>query len=179
MKRPNPLFGLAAAAFLTAACQSNAFHIKGEAKGCKDGEVLYVADGLTPDSSPTDSIIVTEGRFFFHGETDSVRFCRLYRATDARQSVTFFLEPGNIYVEMSVVPGRSRVSGTTVNNGWQALNDKVAECDRRLRRIMRDEKADRAAEVKAVYDQMDRDIRETAIRNEGNALGRFISTRYR
>ena len=145
MKLVNPLFGLATAAFLLAACQSNAYHIKGEAKGYEDGEVLYIADGLGHDARSTDSIIVTEGRFVLHGETDTVRSC---------------------------------VSGTVANNGWQALNDKVAATDRELRRILHDEKADRAAQVKAVYNRLDREIRMSAVRNDGNAFGRFISTHY-
>ena len=178
MKLANPLFGLATAACLTAACQSNAYHVKGEAKGCEDGEVLYIADGLSHDMPPTDSIVVTEGRFILHGETDTARFCRLYRAADPRQDVTFFLEPGTIYIEMSDRPARSRVSGTVANNGWQALNDRVAAADRELRRIMRDEKADRPAQVKAVYHRLDSEIRMAAARNDDNALGRFISTRY-
>ena len=165
-------------AALLAACQSNTFHIRGEAKGFQDGEILYIADGLNRDSLPTDSIIVAEGHFIFHGETDTVRFCRLYRAIDAQLEVTFFLEPGNIYVEMSAVPGRSRVSGTVINNGWQALNDEVAVCDRQLRRIIRDENIDRAAQAKALYDQIDFSIREMALKHKNNALGRFISTRY-
>ena len=178
MKLVNPLFGLATAAFLLAACQSNAYHIKGEAKGYEDGEVLYIADGLGHDDRPTDSIIVTEGRFVLHGETDTARFCRLYRAADPQQEVTFFLEPGDIYIEMSDRPARSRVSGTMANNGWQALNDKVAASDRELRRILHDEKADRATQVKAVYNRLDREIRMSAARNDGNAFGRFISTHY-
>lgn len=165
---------------MTTACQSNAYHIKGEAKGIPDGEVFYIADVLSPDSPPTDSVIVTEARFILHGETDTARLCRMYHPRTPGQSVlTFFLEPGNIYIELSPRPARSRVSGTHANNAWQALTDKTASCDRQLRHIMKNDRADRPAQVKAVYNQMDRDIREAAIKNRDNALGRFISTHYR
>ena len=160
------------------ACQSNAYHIKGEAKGCKDGEVLYIADGLSHDAPPTDSIVVTEGRFVLHGETDTARFCRLYRAADPRQDITFFLEPGNIYIELSTRPAHSRVSGTVANNAFQTLNDRVAAADRELRRVMKDDHADRTAQVKAIYNRLDCEIRMAAARNDDNALGRFISAHY-
>ena len=178
VKLANPFFGLATATIMLTACQFNAYHIKGEAKGCEDGEVLYIADGLTPDTPPIDSIIVTESHFIFHGETDTARLCRLYRGSNPCQFVTFFLEPGDIYVELSPHPGYSRVSGTSANNAWQALNDKTSACDRQLRRIMKDDRHDRSAQVKAVYTKMDRDIREAAVKNADNAMGRFVSTRY-
>ena len=43
---------------------------------------------------------------------------------------------------------------------------------------MKDDRHDRSAQVKAVYTKMDRDIREAAVKNADNAMGRFVSTRY-
>lgn len=163
------------------ACQSNTYSVKGEAKGMADGTNLYLATGLD-DAQPLDTLTVMDGRFQLRGETDTTLLCRLYPADKPEVQALFFLEPGHIYIELSQV---SRVSGTKVNNEWQALNDIVAQYDLRLRQIVGSSaKADSIStrklydEVSQLYDQLNSDIMQVAQRNEDNALGRFISTHY-
>ena len=189
--------GLATVAVLTAACQSNTYYIIGEAHDTPDGAVLYLStddsSGISQDTcgssgchtAPTllDSITVSGGRFGYTATTDTARLCHLYDKARPESSVTLFLEPGNIYVELSKKEGRSRVSGTVLNNQWQALNDTVAKYDARLRQLMLtagDSISPRRlhAQVAEIYDNLTRRISEAALNNRDNALGRFIATHW-
>jgi len=189
--------GLATVASLTAACQSNTYYIIGEAPDAADGTVLYLStdasggnrldtnvnSGRPTASTLLDSITVIGGRFSYAATTDTARLCRLYDKARPESSVTLFLEPGNIYVELSKKEGRSRVSGTVVNNQWQALNDTVAKYDVRLRLLMLtagDSINPRCmhAQVTEIYNNLTRHISEAALTNRDNALGRFIATHW-
>ena len=174
------LIGLATVTFMIAACQSNTYHIKGEAKGFKEGTSLCLSAGLT-DRKTIDTLYITNGRFSYEGATDSVYLCRLCPVgAHQEEEILFFLEPGNIYIELSQEASHSRVSGTKVNNEWQALNDRVTASDHEIRRIMAQAKD--SISTRKLYDDMERiytgltaDIKKTALRNKDNALGHFIS----
>ena len=176
--------GLATVATLTAACQSNTYYIKGEAPGTPDSTILYLCN-LNTGTSPTllDSFTVSKGRFHYSATTDSASLCRLYAKSHPASSVMLFIEPGNIYVELHREEGRSRVSGTMVNNQWQALNDTVAKYDARLRLIMKnsgDSISPRHMyrQVSEIYDILSRRIHEAALNNRDNAFGHFIATHW-
>lgn len=175
--------GLAAAALMTAACQSDTCHIRGEAKGFRDGTRLYLSPGPTA-GEPFDSLSIADGRFCYEGTADTARLCRLSPASDVQHGgLLFFLEPGNIYIELSPMDGRSRVSGTKVNNEWQALNDRVTADDREIRHVMaqaRDSLSPRKLydEINRIYNGLAADIEQAALRNRDNALGRFISRHF-
>ena len=177
------IVGLAAGVILTAACQSDEYHIKGEARHLPDGSVLYLTDDLNTGRRLLDSMVISNGSFSGSGLTDSTFICKLFPKGQLQQGVIFFLEPGNIYVELSAVPSHSRVSGTVINNRWQALNDSVAKYDLRIRNVVRltnDSLNPRqlSADVNRLYKGITTHIKETAIRNKDNALGHFISTHY-
>lgn len=177
------IVGLTAAVIMTAACQSDKYHIKGEAHHLADGTILYITDDLSGTLHPTDTLRVSEGRFSNSGIADSAHISRLYIAGDTTQSILFFREPGTIYIELSDKPAASRVSGTVTNNRWQALNDSVAKYDRLIRQAVGqqgDSIAPRqlSAEMTRLYKDLTRLIRETGDANRDNALGRFITTHY-
>lgn len=176
------MIGLAAATLMMAACQSNTYHIKGEAKHLKNGTHLYLSADLK-DGRPIDTLDIQDGRFNYYGMTDSAFICRLYQAGDSHQGILFFVEPGNIYIELSQKPGLSRVSGTRINNEWQALNDRGTTCDHEIRSIMgnaRDSISPKklSIEMNRLYDELTARIQETALRNKDNALGHFISKHF-
>lgn len=182
MRSLKPLVGLAVAIFFTA-CQSETYHIRGEAWQLPTGSVLYLTDDLNDSDRPFDSIVVVDGRFSFQGLAAEPRLCRLYLPDDPQQEITFFTEPGNIYVEMSPESGSSRVSGTIINNRWQALNDSVTKYDLRIRDIIESANDSiapnrRFEETQRLYTALTRLIRETASQNMDNALGHFISSHY-
>jgi len=175
------IIGLAMAGFLFAACQSDTYYIKGEASHLNDSTVLYLTADLQNDSWPMDSMIVCNGRFTYSGTTDSIRLCRLYEAGNVEHALLFFNEPGHIYIELSPQPGLSRVSGTKINNEWQALNDTVAHYDQRLRQLIASQKDSLSpryvhSEADNIYNTLKKRISEAALRNRDNALGHFIST---
>ncbi len=174
---------LSTVAFALAACQPDSCRIKGEAKEFEDSTLLYLSTDLR-DGHPFDSIRVDDGRFYYRLETDSTCLCLLYPATKhPMEGVTFFTERGNVYIELSPETAASRVSGTVINNEWQALNDRVSHCDQQLRETMQEAKDSIIirrlyADVDSLYEGVNQAIRETALRNRDNALGRFINRHY-
>jgi hypothetical protein len=173
--------GLAAAVYLFSACQSDSFSIRGEALQMADGTRLCLTRDLCGTPS-TDTILIAQGHFALSGETDSTLLCSLSLADKPESGTTFFLEPGNIYIELSPREGHSRVSGTPVNNQWQALNDTVARYDHRLRILFNsmDSLNPRRLhqETSQLYNGLTTNIREAARRNSSNAIGRFILTHH-
>jgi len=180
------VFGLAVAVFLIAACQSNVCHLRGEAHNVPDSTVLYLTSVFS-GYHLLDSMIVSDG-LFAHDitlqNTDTALFCRMTHAKSSEACVFFFVEPGNVYVELRPEIGGSRVSGTKINNQWQALNDTVATYDYRLRNLISTVNVDSVntqklyQETQHLYTLLNSRINETATRNRNNALGRFISTHY-
>ena len=175
------VIGLAATTILLVACQSNIYHIKGEAKTFADGTMLYLTTDLNGDGHPVDSVIVNEGHFSTRGMADTTQLCKLYAATAPEAGILFFIGPGNTYIELSDKPGCSRVSGTKVNNEWQALCDTVAKYDRQIRQLFHPESDSISprklhAETERIYAILNRRIDEAAHRNGDNAFGQFISS---
>lgn len=172
-----------AVAVLTS-CQSDSYYIKGEASMMPDGTVLYITHRLDTHE-PYDSMIVSNGYFHYRDTTNTVRLCMIYAPSQPQAQVSFFTEPGNIYIELTPHTARSRVSGTTLNNQWQALHDTVAHYDRQLRYIVVTKSQATTpgdslsptrlhAQVKRLYQALEQRISETALTNRDNALGRFI-----
>lgn len=183
MKQLKQLIGLVAALFIFTACQSDIYYIRGEARQLPSGCVLYLTDDLNANRRPFDSIVVSDGRFHYQGIVDKPHISKLYPAGNPQQGVTFFTEPGNIYIELSSTTGRSRVSGTVINNRWQALNDSVTKYDCRIRRILGSSNdtiipRQRYEETQQLFNKLTQIIRTTAVYNKNNVLGHFISTHY-
>ena len=167
------------AALCFAACQSDTYYIKGEAKDFADGTELYLAEAVG-EHHVVDTLAVQNGRFAYGAPADERLLC-LIPAGAAEPALYFFACPGNVYVELSTKVGRSRVSGTRVNNEWQALNDTVAKYDRHIRSLFdADSLHPRKiyAGTERLYTTLPRRISETALRNKDNALGRFIDSHY-
>ena len=177
------IVGLVVAICLMAGCQSDTYSIIGEAFHLPDGSMLYLTTSLDGQGEVLDSAIVERGRFRCQGHIDEPQISRLYLSTDSQQSIVFFNEPGNIYIELSEQPGQSRVSGTTINNRWQTLNDSVAKYELRIRSIVESASDSinphqRFVDVERQYASLTRLIKETALRNKENALGLFINNHY-
>ncbi|MBQ9187092.1 MAG: AhpC/TSA family protein [Prevotella sp.] len=109
---------------ILAACQSNTYKISGTAEGLAEGDTLLLTTDLE-NGTPSDTVVVHDGKFTLEGETDSVRLAMLYSALRNEVNIPFFLEPGDISIALSETPGNSRVGGTKTNNEWQRLNDSV------------------------------------------------------
>ncbi len=177
------LTGLAAVSFLLA-CQSDFYQIDGYAKDFKNGDTIC----LVADNSPTNifqQTIVENGKFYFSGHADTIRFCTIYVKHEPASKASLFLEPGHVAVELHPYPALSRVSGTRINNTWQQLADSVEMLSKGIFEIMHHpaisaaEQAEHARTVDSLHRRMSDCILNTAQRNRDNPLGRYIEDHYK
>ena len=181
----NSLIGLAIAGLALCSCQSDAYQIKGCAPDLKDGDTITLAFE-DPPQKILGQACVANGVFKFAGTTDTTLFCRAYLKGQQLTSCSFFLEPGNITIELHRHPKPSRVSGTVLNNEWQALNDTVQKIGTRLIRLAelstRTQSPDRRQlqqQIDSLHRRLSATITETAQRNQQNVLGRYILDNYK
>lgn len=113
------------AVLLLTACHSHTYKIKGSTEGIDDGDTLFATIDFY-DGTPFDTAVVKNGKFRFSGRTDSVRQCLIYCADNETVNALLFLEPGEISLKLSIVPEKTRVGGTHINNAWQQLTDSIA-----------------------------------------------------
>jgi hypothetical protein len=177
--------GLAVASFMLCACQSDVYQIKGCATQLKDGDTVTLAFE-DPPQKVLGQAIVSGGTFKFAGTTDTTLFCRAYLNRQQLSSCSFFLEPGEITIELNQHPRPSRVSGTQLNNQWQALNDTVQKLGTQLIRLAQLSTRTNAAHRQQLQQQVDSlhrrisdCITQTGQRNRQNVLGRYIIQNYK
>ena len=177
------IVGLAAMSLMLTACQSNSYRIDGFAGMFLEGDTVVLAADTTLDA-PLAVTLVHDGKFLFAGETDTVGLCTVYQKQLPDQRLTFFLEPGNIAIELNRAPVYSRVSGTIVNNEWQALTDSIQQLSKGVMRLLQKPATDSTGQVNHVHtiDSLHRRmsfcIQHAAQRNRDNALGRYIHDHY-
>ena len=179
------LIRLAIAGISFCSCQSDSYKIKGYASHLHDGDTIVLAleDHQKKILGQT---IVSEGNFSMKGVTDTTVFCRAYINHEPLTSISFFLEPGNITIELNPYPTPSRVSGTILNNEWQALNDSVQILGDKLIRMAETAsktKADNRQQLQKSIDSLHRKISgcitNTGRRNRNNVLGKYIIENYK
>ena len=179
------LFGLAIAGIAFCSCQSDSYKIKGYANGLHNGDTITLALEEYQQKI-LGQTLVKEGNFIFSGTTDTIVFCRAYKNNDPLTYVSFFLEPGDITIELEPYPHSSRVSGTVLNNEWQELNDSVQMLGSRLilmaDKSTKDPNVDRK-KLQTAIDSLHRAISDciinTAHRNKDNVLGKYIKDNYK
>lgn len=175
--------GLAAVIFLLA-CQSHSYHIDGYAGDIQDGDTICLVLE-TSNREKIQQTTVTNGKFMFLGDIDSVYFCHAFVKNDPDSRLFFFLESGHIVLELHKYPELSRVSGTYLNNNWQQLTDSVHFLSRNIITILLNPATDASKQaeneraVDSLHRQMSECIIKTAKRNIDNPLGRFINKNYK
>ena len=166
-------------------CQSDSYKINGYASHLHDGDTIILAleDYQNKILGQT---IVADGNFSMKGVTDTTVFCRAYLNRDPLTSISFFLEPGNITIELNPYPTPSRVSGTSLNNEWQGLNDSVQILGDKLIRLA--ETASRTKSynrqqlqksIDSLHRKISGCITNTGQRNKNNVLGKYIIDNYK
>ena len=175
------MFGIACAALLAVACQSNSYKINGVAEGFQDGDTLLM--GTNFNEGQRDTLIVKDGKFHFEGVADSADLCII---SSPKHSVdaAFFREPGTIEITLNT-NGSPKVSGTKANEAWQKLNEEQQAFSQKMEELVKPlytENLD-SAQQQAIYDQfselqkeMQNKIVETAENNIDNVLGFFLLT---
>lgn len=176
--------GLTVGGMLCLSCQSNVYLIHGFAHDFMDGDTICLRFESDEDRLVTITQ-VADGKFTFSGETDAVSLCHIYPKSKPENTVSLFLEPSQITVELSLLPERNRVSGTTINNSWQQLNDSIWILGQEVVKTSLLPVTDSATQllrVKAtdsLHRRMSDCILNTARRNSGNPLGQYINQNYK
>jgi len=178
------ILGLTVVGTLCLSCQSNVYQINGFARDFTDGDTIclrYETDG-------DRSVVLTQvadGKFLFSGETNTIAFCHIYPKQRPESTVSFFLEPSQITVELALAPERNRVSGTTINNTWQQLNDSIRILGEEVVKNALLPVADsttqllRVQTIDSLHRLMSDCILSTARRNSDNPLGQYINLNYK
>ena len=177
------LIRLAIAGIAFCSCQSDSYKIKGYASHLHDGDTIILA--LEDyQQKILGQAKVYDGNFIMKGVTDTTVFCRAYLNREPLTSISFFLEPGNITIELNPYPAPSRVSGTSLNNEWQGLNDSVqilgdklirlAETASRTKSYNRQQKS-----IDSLHRKISGCITNTGQRNKNNVLGKYIIDNYK
>ncbi len=162
--------GLALAGIALGSCQSDSYQIKGFARTFQEGDTICMAT-----ESKTDLLahaIVSEGQFLFTGKTDTISLCRIYVKQEPNCGVTFFLEPGELTIEINSETEHSRVSGSRINNEWQQLSDSI-------QLLAKDIARKDAYTIDSLHRRMSDCILNTARRNKDNYLGKYILENYK
>lgn len=121
---------LTAASILLAACQSDTYKIYGLADSLNNGDTLFITTDFA-NGNPLDTIIVENGKFEIEGTADSTFLCLIYNH-NKNMFIPFFIEPGNINIQLSDNPVHNRVSGTSTNNKWREMNDSSIRIGREI-----------------------------------------------
>ena len=182
----NTLYSLMAAVMLAACQQQTAYTIKGKAADLEDGDTLYLTKDLRT-GTPTDTIIVKDGKFTISGEADSAQMAMVYSAARNELNAQLFLEPGTINLALSETPGMTRVGGTICNEEWQKLLDEVMVIGKAINQIAErvygnavapEEQKKGMEEIEKYNERFTKTVIHAAERNIDNELGYFLLTYY-
>jgi thiol-disulfide isomerase/thioredoxin len=171
---------------LLASCQQNSYRIEGSGEALTDGDTLFLTTDLTM-LTPSDTIVVKDGKFSITGETDSTYFCLLYSARENALAMPFFVEPGTIRIDLPKDMEKARVSGTLCNQEWQIVSDTMAVMSKKMNQLAMqayggqlnmEQQANLEDEAERLNDQFRQFIYKTGKRNINNEFGYFIVTFY-
>lgn len=186
-KRRYPFAILGVIMLFIAACQTpqpaDNFTIEGSAEGFADGDTLYLTNDIN-SGIPFDMMVVENGKFNFSGQADMPQMCMVYSSKRADWVIPFFIEPGNIQMQLSA-DGESRISGTQKNEDLQAINDSIQKYDDNVYNIINNlyenggtktehEEANRLSQEET--ERLNDYLMRTAQRNIDNELGYYILT---
>lgn len=176
---------IVASVFLLFSCHSKSYKIEGAVSGIADGDTLYLINNPF-NPVPFDSAVVKNGRFVFHGETDSTYYCHIIDQ-HGKTGMDFFIEPGTIQLHLSSVTKDSKTGGTAVNKEWQRMNDSISLIGNKIQQISQylynnNLSKDERSKALELYDEQiglfKTCVRSFAERNIDNELSYFILTYY-
>ena len=133
---------IALACVLLAACGgSNSYKINGVVAGIEDGTVMTLSTLGYSDLLPVDSAVVKNGKFMLKGETDTTEMAVItFELAGSVSGCQFFLEKGNIDLEIDAIDGNQHIAGTPNNDAFQsffddtqAISDEADELEDKIR----------------------------------------------
>ena len=179
---------LAIAALGLASCTSKGYKITGTMEGSVDGDTVYIMERANRQFVRVDSTVITDGKFVFTGVQDSAvnRYITYMGEDDLQPSyLDFFLENGNIQIQMVRAEGGDIVSGTPVNDAYQAFKNKLqAVYDKQkalsaeLSSASDEERTAKMEEMKALDNEQVSIIKEGINANISTPLGLFLLNSY-
>ncbi len=175
---------LAATAILLAltACGSKTCHVSGSSDYHQDGDTLYLYTSSESEDA-SDTLFVKGGKFDFTLELDSASVCFLrYRKDSIDEIQPFFLEPGEVVVELHKESGLSRISGTKMNDAFQVLNDTAYKYQLKITKLVEampedatdDQKNELMSKVMSFTTILAGEVYKTAEKNIDNELGYLL-----
>lgn len=120
---------------LFASCSSQNCKIEGTVENAKDGDTLYLARMSDGNFTPTDTIILHQGKFTLQEKCDSTIIASFFfydQESNEVYSNIFFMEKGNI--QLNIGP-EGRVSGTENNDIYQEITDSIYALHERMSNI--------------------------------------------
>ena len=183
MKRTTGTLTALASLLLVTSCSSKSYRLHGEMEGATATDTLFLITDLEK-GLPFDTLLLKDGKFEYEGEVDSTTIC-LLRIKSTEESIQpFFLEPGDIHIQLKKGQGESKIKGTPLNDEWQALNDFGFENQNKLQQIMGQfsdslpdtEKEALQAKAMSVMQEMTDKYFSTAEKNIRNELGFLLVT---
>ena len=186
MKVINILLSSAIGLALFSSCQNHSYRIEGSGDALIDGDTLYLTTDLQ-ELTPTDSIVVKDGKFVITGETDTTYFCLLYSASNNELATLFFVEPGTVKLELPANMENARVSGTTCNREWQIVSDTMAVMSKQINQLATQMYGgqltlEQQSKAEAQMDQLNSRFQQFIYRmgkkNINNEFGYFVVTFY-
>lgn len=116
--------------FIAGCNNSKSYKISGIVEDISNGDTIYLQEYKNGEMIKLDSAVISNGKFIFKGEQDSVvnRYIT-YLKGDKRIFTDFFLENGDINV---VLGQESKVSGTKNNDIYQSFKDKFMALNKEM-----------------------------------------------
>lgn len=178
-------FGLCAMVVAMAACNQSGYRVNGVAEGFSEGDTLYYYDEMGQET-PSDTIVVKDGKFTLSGEVDSVKLCSI-AAADGSAGALFFKEEGTISVSLSRTE-TSKVGGTKSNTAWQKVLDLEQEFNAKVDPLLEplyngsDLTEEQRQEILDSYQALQKEMMakglDIAEENVDNALGYMLLTSF-
>jgi thiol-disulfide isomerase/thioredoxin len=171
---------------LLTSCQSKSYRLEGSGEALKDGDTLFLTTDLT-ELTPSDTIVVKDGKFAITGETDSTYFCLLYSAKNNTIAMPFFVEPGTVRMTFPEKMENARVAGTPCNDEWQTVSDSTAAMSQKMSQLAMQmysgqSSMESQAKIQTEIEQMNNRFRQFIFdkgkKNISNEFGYFIVTFY-
>ena len=179
--RQFPIALLALIAALFASCSSNDCKIQGTIEGGNDGDTLLLITDQE-NGIPFDTIFVKDGKFEYELALDSTTLC-FVQTQKGNNILPFFLEPGNITITIKDDPALSTISGTHLNEEWQALNSAASQYQKEMTQMMEaaqdtTQATQEALKAKAMEttQKLSAKFYQTAEKNIDNELGYLLVT---
>lgn len=178
------LFVCAMVGLMMTACQSHSFRIEGTAKGLHDGDTVWLSRNFEA-AAPSDTLIVSGGKFVLEGTTDSISIAQVFALADSTSfySSVFFIEPGTIHITFTNKEMIGKVGGTETNDRLQKLTDTLKSIEDKITAITQNTGKELKAPSGNPQTEMRREqlmrkyaetLRKAALNNADNELGYLL-----